>query len=87
MLLFHTVKEMVNQAIENQKNCKNKKEFGKPISWSVEDHGDYYIIKNIVDVESNPCINFSTSDGVIGVDCNVDHFAWADTFKRRKLSG
>jgi IS605 OrfB family transposase len=71
----------VNQAILNQLNCKNKKEFGKPISWSVEDHGDYYIIKNIVDVASNPIVNFSTSDGVIGVDCNVDHFAWADLSK------
>ena len=74
-------KEVVNQAIENQKKCKNKKEFGKPISWSVEDHGDYYIIKNIVGVDSNPPINFSTSEGVIGVDCNVDHFAWADISK------
>ncbi len=73
--------EIVNQIIDNQKKCKNKKEFGKPISWSVENHGDYYIIKNIVDVESNPSINFSTSDGVIGVDCNVDHFAWADLSK------
>lgn len=73
--------EIVNQIIDNQKKCKNKKEFGKPISWSVENHGDYYIIKNIVDVESNPYINFSTSDGIIGVDCNVDHFAWADLSK------
>ena len=73
--------EIVNQIIDNQKKCKNKKEFGKPISWSVENHGDFYIIKNIVDVESNPYINFSTSDGVIGVDCNVDHFAWADLSK------
>ena len=73
--------EMVNEAIDNQKKCKNKKEFGKPISWSVEDYGDYYIIKNIIDVKSNPHINFSTSDGVIGVDCNVDHFAWAELSK------
>ncbi len=73
--------EVVNQAIGNQKKCKNKKEFGKPIAWSIEDHGDYYIIKNIVDVESNPSINCSTSDGVIGIDCNVDHFAWAELSK------
>jgi len=73
--------EMVNQATDNQKKCKNKKEFGKPISWSIENYGDYYMIKNIVDVELNPCVNFSTSDGVMGVDCNVDHFAWADVSK------
>jgi hypothetical protein len=65
----------------DQIQCKNKKEYGKPISWSVEDHGEYYIIKCLVDVELNPYINFSTSDGVIGVDCNYHHIAWTDVSK------
>ncbi|MGP7815959.1 hypothetical protein [Niallia sp. 01092] len=54
---------------------------GKPISWSIEDHGNYYIIKCLIDVEEETFVNFSTSDGVIGVDCNVNHFAWTNISK------
>ena len=72
---------VVNRVIAIQLKCKDKKKYGKPISWSIEDHGDYYIIKCIVDVEPNEWINFSNSDGVIGIDCNVNHFAWANVTK------
>ncbi|WP_246202593.1 IS200/IS605 family accessory protein TnpB-related protein [Virgibacillus doumboii] len=67
--------EKVEYAVHTQQNCKNKKKYGKPIAWSLEDHGDYYIVKCIVDVEANPHINYSKADGIIGIDCNVDHFA------------
>ncbi|WP_088362995.1 IS200/IS605 family accessory protein TnpB-related protein [Bacillus cereus] len=77
-VLFPYGQEIVNEAVSNQRNCKNKKEYGNPITWSIEDYGTYYIIKCIVEVQSNPHTNFSTSAGVIGVDCNVDHFAWAN---------
>ncbi|MED2737127.1 IS200/IS605 family accessory protein TnpB-related protein [Bacillus toyonensis] len=77
-VVFPYGQDIVNEAVSKQRNCKNKKEYGKPITWSVEDYGTYYIIKCIVEVESNLHTNFSTSDGVIGVDCNVDHFAWAN---------
>lgn len=65
----------VNSAILKQTNCKNKKENGKPIAWSVEDHGNYYIIKCMVNEDKKETVNYSKSDGIIGVDCNVDHFA------------
>ncbi|MBU8686489.1 IS200/IS605 family accessory protein TnpB-related protein [Priestia megaterium] len=77
--------EQVTNAIFRQRNCKDKKANGKPISWSVEDHGDYYIIKCLIDVEEEVLVNFSTSDGVIGVDCNLDHFAWTDVSKDGNL--
>ena len=80
-VLFPYGQEKVNEAVETQQNCKNKKEFGKPISWSLEDHGDYYIVKCIIDIEENEYINYSTSDGVIGVDCNADHYAIANVSK------
>jgi len=80
-VVFPYGQEQVNQTVLRQKNCKDKKLNGKPISWSVEDHGDYYIIKCLLDIEEEVFVNFSTSDGVIGIDCNVDHFAWTDVSK------
>jgi IS605 OrfB family transposase len=80
-VVFPYGQEIVNKAVTEQIQCKNKKVDGKPISWSIEDHGEYYIIKCLVDVESNPSIHFSTSDGVIGVDCNYNHIAWTDVSK------
>jgi hypothetical protein len=38
-----------------------------------------------VEVESNPSIHFSTSDGVIGVDCNYNHIAWVNVSKDGNL--
>lgn len=80
-VVFPYGQEQVDQAVLCQRNCKDKKANGKPISWSVEDHKDYYIIKCLIDVEEEITVNFSTSDGVIGVDCNVNHFAWTDVSK------
>ncbi|WP_455919795.1 IS200/IS605 family accessory protein TnpB-related protein [Priestia megaterium] len=80
-VVFPYGQEQVNPTVLRQRKCKDKKANGKPISWSVEDHGDYYIIKCLLDVEEEVLVNFSTSDGVIGVDCNVDHFAWTDVSK------
>lgn len=79
--------ERVEEAVTNQLQCKNKKVHGKPIAWSVEDHGDYYIVKCLVDVQENPNTNYSKSDGVIGVDCNLDHFAWANVTKDGNYKG
>ncbi|HZG73311.1 MAG TPA: hypothetical protein VEY51_17380, partial [Chondromyces sp.] len=76
-VVFPYGQEQVNQAVEKQQNCKNKKGYGKPITWSIEDYGSYYIIKCLIDVAENEHINYSTSDGVIAIDCNADHFAIA----------
>ncbi|PFY96468.1 transposase, partial [Bacillus pseudomycoides] len=73
--------KVIEEVITTQLQCKNKKKHGKPIAWSVEDYGAYYIVKCLVDVPENPHTNYSKSDGVIGVDCNLEHFAWANVTK------
>ena len=68
----------VNHAIQTQMNLKDKKKFGKPIGWSLEDHGDYYIVKCLIDVPATPYLNTSASTGMVGVDLNVNHIAIAN---------
>ncbi|WP_234987476.1 IS200/IS605 family accessory protein TnpB-related protein [Halolactibacillus halophilus] len=59
-------------------NLKDKLKFGKAIAWSLEDRGDYYIIKCLIDVPATPYLNTSTSTGMVGVDLNVNHIAVAN---------
>lgn len=80
-VVFPYGQEQINQAVETQQNCKNKKEYGKPISWSLEDYSCYYIVKCLINVEESEHVNFSTSAGVIAIDCNANHFAVADVSK------
>ncbi|WP_028402231.1 IS200/IS605 family accessory protein TnpB-related protein [Ectobacillus panaciterrae] len=80
-VMFPYGQDIVNDVVSAQIACKQKKQYGKPITWSIEDHGVYYIVKCMADVEADYSINFSTSDGVIGVDCNYDHLAWANVSK------
>ncbi len=84
-LQFPYGKELVDAAILTQQSCKNKKKCGKPLAWSVEDYGDYYIFKCIIEEEPNPLKNHSKSDGVIGIDCNVDHFAISNVNSKGQL--
>ncbi|GKU85305.1 IS200/IS605 family accessory protein TnpB-related protein [Niallia sp. NCCP-28] len=83
--MFPYGQEQINQAIENQIHCKNKKQFGKPIAWSTEDHGDYYIFKCFVDVQEKENKNFSRVDGLLGLDLNVDHMAWSNINSKGQL--
>ncbi|MEQ2528548.1 IS200/IS605 family accessory protein TnpB-related protein [Bacillaceae bacterium CLA-AA-H227] len=84
-LVFPYGQEQVDHAIETQMRCKNKKKYGKSIAWSVEDHGDYYIFKCIVDVPEKPHKNFSRADGLLGLDLNVDHIAWSNINAKGQL--
>lgn len=77
-VVFPYGQEVVDEAISTQKNCENKKVYGKPITWSVEEYGTYYIVKCVIDISPNPYVNVSMSGGVIGVDCNVNHYAWTN---------
>ena len=77
--------EKVENTIQKQMDCKNKRKYGKPIGWSLEDHGTYYLIKCIVNEEENRYVNFSRADGIIGIDCNVDHFAVSNINKKGQL--
>ncbi|AGK52280.1 IS200/IS605 family accessory protein TnpB-related protein [Bacillus sp. 1NLA3E] len=84
-LHFPYGQDKIETAILTQKNCKNKKKFGKPIAWSVEDHGDFYIFKCMINEEENPSINYSKLAGIIGVDCNVNHFAISNANSKGQL--
>ena len=75
----------VNHAIETQINCKEKKKFGKPMAWSVEDYGDYYIFKCLLNVPANENINYSRADGLLGLDLNSDHIAWSNINNKGQL--
>ena len=74
-LNFTYGQEQIEVAILKQTNCKNKKKYGKPMAWSIEDRGGYYIFKCMIDEEQKEYSNYSKSDGIVGIDCNVDHFA------------
>ena len=51
----------------------------------LEDHGEYYIFKCIVNEEENQYVNFSKSYGIIGIDCNVAHFAVSNINRKGQL--
>ncbi|MEC1694337.1 IS200/IS605 family accessory protein TnpB-related protein [Schinkia azotoformans] len=74
-VVFPYGQKQVNHAIETQISCSNKKKYGQPIGWGIEDHGEYYLVKCMIPVEPPTVTNYSKADGVIGIDCNVDHFA------------
>ena len=50
----------------------------------VEDHKTYYIVKCQLEVSGGP-VNYYLSDGVLGVDSNLDHFAVANVSKDGNL--
>ncbi|GGN71758.1 hypothetical protein GCM10012290_17080 [Halolactibacillus alkaliphilus] len=77
-VVFPYGQDHVHRAIQTQMNLKDKKKYGKPIGWSLEDHGDYYIVKCFIDVPATPYLNTSTSTGMVGVDLNVNHIAVAN---------
>jgi IS605 OrfB family transposase len=76
---------IVDAAVNQQINLKIKKLCGKPIAWSIEDHGTYFIIKIMVDVPEVAYANFSKISGMIGTDCNYDHFAVTETNGKGQL--
>ena len=46
----------------------------KPVAWEIEDRGEFYIVKAVIELPKKD-INYSKSDGIIGIDINYDHFA------------
>jgi IS605 OrfB family transposase len=66
-------------------SLKAKKKERKPIAWTAEDHGDYFIFKATVHVPSSKHMNFSVADGLLSYDLNYDHVAWTDVSKDGNL--
>lgn len=46
----------------------------KPVAWEIEDKGEFYIIKAVVELPKKD-VNYSKADGIVGMDVNYDHFA------------
>ncbi|WP_226670617.1 IS200/IS605 family accessory protein TnpB-related protein [Metabacillus litoralis] len=86
-LSFPYGQEKVEHALETQFNMstKMKKEHGNAVAWSIEDHGEYYIIKCILSIPENNEKNHSKSEGLVGVDLNVDHIAWSNINEKGQL--
>ena len=58
----------------------------KPVAWEIEDKGEFYIIKAIVELPKKD-LNYSKSDGIVGLDINYDHFALANISADGNLLG
>ena len=57
----------------------------KAVAWSIEDYGDYYIFKCIVELPKNENLNYSRDNGIVSYDINYDHIAWSDLNKQGSL--
>ena len=51
---------------------------GKAVQYDLIDHGDYFIIRAVVEKEDEE-IEFDRSTGAVGIDINVDHIALCET--------
>lgn len=50
----------------------------KAVAYELRDYGKYFIIKAIIQAEEKNAL-FDASNGVVGLDLNVDHFAMVET--------
>ena len=56
------------------KNAQERKLGSKPITYTIEDCGDYYIVKCAIDVDYGPA-NYYKGTGALGVDCNFGFYS------------
>lgn len=80
---FHLHSELLKEKIALPHNTP-----GKAVYYSLEDHGEYCIIKAVmelpVDIKE---FCFFKNNGVIGLDINVDHLALSETDQHGNLVG
>jgi IS605 OrfB family transposase len=75
----------VDLAVSTQLNCKDKKKYGKPMAWGIKDCGEYFLIHTSFQLPKNENVNYSKSTGVVGIDCNVEHFAVSNINQKGQL--
>ena len=78
-LLFPYGQDKVNTALNMPKAER------KAVAWSIEDYGDYYIFKCIIELPKNENLNYSREDGIISYDINYDHIAWVNLNKHGSI--
>ena len=57
----------------------------KAVAWSIEDRGEYYIFKCIIELPKNENLNYPKDDGIISYDVNYDHIAWVNLNKQGSI--
>jgi hypothetical protein len=76
-IVFPYGQNLLDEVLENRT-------LKRPLTWEIEDRGDYYIIK--VMFEPPPTDrNYYTGDGVISYDTNYDHIAWTELDAKGRL--
>ena len=67
----------IDDYYKNQNSLKNKRERklgSKPITYTIENYGDYYIVKCALEVDYGPA-NHYKGTGALGVDCNFGFYS------------
>ena len=70
--------KIINAYYEMQRVVAKGNGKGKPITYTIEDKGLYYIIKCSLEEELE-ITNYYKADGVIGIDCNLGFYSVCET--------
>ena len=70
---FHKNAEYLIKAVKLPHNTP-----GKAVQYDLIDHGEYFIIRAVCEVETEN-VEFDRSTGAVGIDINVDHIALCET--------
>ena len=81
-LKFHHHKDALINSIQLPYNTP-----GKAVCYELEDYGEYFIIKAVVEVDENVVKLDTIENGVIGIDINVDHIMMCDVDDRGNIVG
>ena len=79
-VVFPYGQENIAQYYAIQRVIAKGKGKGKPITFTIEDKYQYYIIKCSLEEEVE-ITNYSMADGVIGIDCNLGFYSICETNK------
>ena len=81
-LKFHYHRDALQRAIQLPYNTA-----GKAVCYELEDYGEYFIIKAIIEVDEDVVKLSSKDNGVVGIDINVDHIMLCDIDSKGNIVG
>lgn len=79
-IIFHENTELLKRCVRMPHNTP-----GKAVAYTIEDKGEYFIIKAIIEAEEKQ-YTFRKANGVVGIDINKDHIALCETDKHGNIS-
>ena len=77
-VVFRYGQDIINHYYEIQRTVAKGNGKGKPITYTIEDKGLYYIIKCSLE-EELPLLNYSKANGVYGIDFNLGFYSVCET--------